>query len=116
MSETSFQPALPLDTVAVGRMRSCKIGEREIVVCRTKEGVFALDNICTHALARMSEGSLKGMRIICPMHGAAFDVRTGRVLGGPAFAPLPAFETRVVGGVVEVALPAPPAAVEPESK
>jgi hypothetical protein len=38
------------------------------------------------------------------------------VLGGPAFAPLPAFETRVVGGVVEVALPAPPAAVEPESK
>lgn len=105
MSDTTFQPALPLDTVSVGRMRSCKIGEREIVVCHTKEGVFALDNVCTHAFARMSEGVLKKMRVICPMHGAAFDVRTGRVLGGPAILPLPAFETRVVNGVVEVALP-----------
>src|SRR5688500_8408240 len=103
--DTTFQPALSLDSVAVGRMRSCKIGEREIVVCHTKEGVFALDNVCTHAFARMSEGSLKGTRIICPMHGAAFDVRSGRVLGGPAVMPIEACQARVVNGTVEVAVP-----------
>jgi 3-phenylpropionate/trans-cinnamate dioxygenase ferredoxin subunit len=106
MADTTFQPTLSLDSVAVGRMRSCKVGQREIVVCHTKEGVFALDNVCTHAFARMSEGSLKGMRIICPMHGASFDIRSGKVLGGPAFMPIEAFETRVVNGVVEVAMPA----------
>ena len=109
MADTTFQPTLRLDSVALGRMRSCKIGEREIVVCHTREGVFALDNVCSHAFARMSEGSLKGMRIICPMHGASFDVRSGRVLGGPAFVPIAAFETRVVNGMVEVALPTPEA-------
>ncbi len=94
----------------MGRMRSCKLGEREIVVCHTKDGVFALDNTCTHAMARMSEGYLKGTRIVCPLHGAAFDVRTGQVLGGPASMPLPAFATRVVDGVVEVAVPTEAAA------
>jgi len=105
MADTTFQPALSLDSIRMGRMRSCRIGEREIVVCRTKEGVFALDNVCSHAFARMSEGALKGMRIICPMHGAAFDVRSGQVLSGPAVVPIEAFETRVVNGVVEVAMP-----------
>jgi nitrite reductase/ring-hydroxylating ferredoxin subunit len=107
MADTPFHPAITLDSVAVGRMRSCMIGQREIVVCHTREGVFALDNVCSHAFARMSEGSLKGMRIICPMHGAAFDVRSGRVLGGPALMPIEAFPTRVVNGMVEVAMPPP---------
>ena len=105
MSEPIFQPALPVKEVAVGRMRSCKLGEREIVVCHTKDGVFALDNTCTHAMARMSEGHLKGTRIICPLHGAAFDVKTGQVLGGPTGVPLPSFATRIVEGMVQVALP-----------
>ena len=105
MVELTFQPALPIAEVAVGRMRSCKLGEREIVVCHTRDGVFAVDNTCTHAFARMSEGYLKGTRIICPLHGATFDVRTGRVLGGPTPTPLPAYQTRVVNGIVEVALP-----------
>jgi nitrite reductase/ring-hydroxylating ferredoxin subunit len=39
------------------------------------------------------------------LHGASFDVRTGAVLGGPATMPLAAYQTRVVGDVVEVALP-----------
>ena len=106
MVELTFQPALPVTDVGVGRMKSCKLGEREIVVCHTRDGVFAIDNTCTHAFARMSEGYLKGTRIICPLHGATFDVLTGRVLGGPTGTPLAAYQTRVVDGVVEVALPA----------
>jgi nitrite reductase/ring-hydroxylating ferredoxin subunit len=107
MNDLTFQPALPVADVAVGRMRSCKLGEREIVVCHTRDGVFAVDNTCTHAFARMSEGYLKGTRLICPLHGATFDVRSGRVLGGPTTTPLPAYQTRVVNGIVEVAVPAP---------
>ena len=85
--------------------------EREIVLCNTREGLFALSNVCTHAFARMSEGFLKGTRLTCPLHGASFDVRTGKVLGGPTGVPLPSYPVRVTNGVIEVALPsdAPPA-------
>ncbi len=109
MNEPSFEPALKLAELPPGRMRSCKIGEREIVLCHTRDGVFAVDNVCSHAFARLSEGYFKGTRITCPLHGAAFDVRDGRVLGGPTLTPLAAHPTRIVDGMIEVALrPAEP--------
>ena len=104
MSETPFQPTLRLADVGVGRMRSLKMGDREIVLCHTRDGVFAVDNICTHAFARLSEGFLRGTRLTCPLHGASFDVCSGRVLGGPTVLPLAAHPTRVVDGVIEVAV------------
>jgi len=94
-------------------MRSCRVAGREIVLCHVKEGLFALDNICTHAYARMSEGRLRGPRLICPMHGASFDVRDGRVLGAPATTPLVMHAVRVVDGAVEVAVD-PAAPPQPE--
>lgn len=106
MSERIFQPAIPLAELPQGRMRCVTVGGREVLVCHTREGIFALDNICTHAFARMDEGRLRGVRVICPMHGASFDVRDGRVLGAPATRALPQYSARVVAGMIEVALEA----------
>jgi len=107
MTEKIFQPALALNEVGRGKMRSCRIGDLELVVCHTRDGVFALDNNCTHAFARMSEGYLKGTALSCPLHGATYDVRTGQVLGGPAMLPIAAFQTRIVNGMIEIAVPVP---------
>ncbi len=85
-------------------MRCVTVAGREVLICRTREGVFALDNICTHAYARMHEGRLRGVRLICPLHGASFDVRDGRVLGAPATQPLVRHVVRVVDGRIEIAL------------
>src|SRR5882762_10412915 len=99
-----FEPALRLAEVPPGSMRTCVLGGREIVICHTREGVFALDNICTHAHARMCEGRLRATRLVCPLHGASFDIRDGRVLGPPAVFPLGTHGVRVVDGVIEVSL------------
>jgi nitrite reductase/ring-hydroxylating ferredoxin subunit len=98
-----------LDDVPEGKMLACAVAGREIVVCRTKDGVFALDNICTHAHARLSEGRLRGTRLICPLHGASFDVRDGRVLGAPATRPLTTHALRIVDAGIEISV-APAAA------
>ncbi len=110
MSDATFC-TLPLADIPVGHMQSISAGGREIVVCRTKDGVHALENICTHAYARLSEGRLRGTRLICPLHGAAFDVRDGRVLGAPALRPLCVHAVRVVGERVEISLNSDPTAV-----
>ena len=104
-----YQPALKLGELPPGSMRSCVIDVREIVVCHTREGVFALDNICTHAHARLCEGRLRATRLVCPLHGASFDIRDGRVLGPPAAVPMPTHAVRIVDGTVEVALDVRPA-------
>ena len=104
MNAGSWHRLFPLTELPEGKMRSSQIEGREVVVCRTKDGLHALDNVCTHAYARMDEGRLRGIRLICPLHGASFDVRTGAVLGAPATTPLATHPVRVVDDHVEVSL------------
>jgi len=99
-----FEAALKLAEVPLGGMRTCLIEGREILICHTREGVFALENICTHAHARLCEGRLRATRVVCPLHGGSFDIRDGRVLAPPAEVPLPTHAVRVVEGTIEVAL------------
>jgi nitrite reductase/ring-hydroxylating ferredoxin subunit len=99
-----FAPVLPLTELPKGSMRACTVGPRELVICHTRAGLFALDNVCTHAEARLCEGRLRSTRLICPLHGAAFDLRDGRVLAPPAVYPLATHVLRVVEGVIEVAV------------
>jgi nitrite reductase/ring-hydroxylating ferredoxin subunit len=106
---TEYAAALPLAELPLGSMRAVMVGNREILLCHTKQGVFALDNVCSHAYARLHEGRLRGVRLICPLHGASFDVRDGHVLAPPATQPLVRHAVRIQAGMIEVAL-APAAA------
>ena len=104
MTNSSFVPVMTLAEIPQGSMQARVLEGREIVICHTREGVFALDNVCTHAHARMCEGRLRATRLVCPLHGASFDIRDGRVLGPPATVALPTHQVRVVDGTIEVAL------------
>ena len=101
-----FEAVLKLGELPMGGMRACLIGGREILICHTREGVFAVDNICTHAHARLCEGRLRATRLVCPLHGASFDIRDGRVLGPPAEVALATHAMRIVDGMIEVAVSA----------
>lgn len=73
-----------------------------IVICRFKDEYFALKNECSHALSTFEGGRVKGYRLICPLHGAAFDCRDGSPVAAPAIRPITTFPVRVVDGVVGV--------------
>lgn len=77
---------------------------REILLCHTADGVFAVDNLCSHAAERLSGGRLKGCRILCPLHGAAFDVRDGAALSKPAREPIATYPVRLDDNTVLIAL------------
>ncbi len=102
MSEVSFQRAMAAAEVPEGQMRPVQIGARALLICRTKDGWYAVDDVCTHAYAKMHEGRLRGNRLICPLHGASFDCRTGAVLGAPAIQPLKTYPVRIAGDDVEI--------------
>jgi nitrite reductase/ring-hydroxylating ferredoxin subunit len=101
LTEPGFRPAGAAD-LAEGQMRAVHVDGRDIVLCRTRHGWHALDDECTHACAKMSEGRLRGVRLICPLHGASFDCRTGSALGPPAPQPLKTYPVRIVGDQVEI--------------
>lgn len=85
-----------------GEAKALEVGDIEIALCRVDGKFYAVDNICTHADERMAPGGMEGCAIICPRHGAKFDVRNGEVLSMPAAQRLPTFETKVENGKVYV--------------
>jgi 3-phenylpropionate/trans-cinnamate dioxygenase ferredoxin subunit len=68
-------------------------------------GTFhAIDDVCTHRGASLSEGLLDGVEIVCPWHGARFDVTTGQHLCPPATKGLTCYRVEVAGDDVQIDL------------
>jgi 3-phenylpropionate/trans-cinnamate dioxygenase ferredoxin subunit len=100
----NFQHIMAAADVPEGTMRAVTIDGCDVVVCHTRDGWHALDNVCTHAYARLSEGRLRGFRLICPLHGASFDCRSGAVLGAPAVQPLKIYPVRCAEDQIDIAV------------
>ncbi len=71
-------------------------GERVALVNVDGE-MYAVAEECTHERCPLSEGDLEGSLLVCPCHGSAFDVTTGRPANPPAFDPLALYAVRVDG-------------------
>ena len=76
--------------------------EGALVLLRNGDHVVAVGDRCPHLGAPMADGWMDRGRVVCPWHGSTFDPGSGRVLRGPATAPLPCYATRVRDGVIEV--------------
>ncbi len=85
-----------------------EIDDLPIVVFRIAGMLFAIADTCSHDDGPLGDGDLDGYEIICPRHGARFDVRTGKVLSLPAVVDIPAYPVREVDGQIEVGIPKEP--------
>ena len=66
---------------------------------------FAIGDVCTHDDGPLGDGDVEDHVVICPRHGAEFDVRTGRVLSMPAVVDIPAYPVEVRNGSIFVGIP-----------
>ena len=87
-----------------GEVLGVDIGGRSVALYDVDGEIFATDNICTHAYARLSDGWLDGDLIECPLHAARFEIRTGKVLDPPATEVLKTYPIRLVGDEIQVKL------------
>ncbi len=85
-----------------GEMRAFDVRGTKITVANVGGAFHAFDDTCTHKACSLAEGDLEESAVICPCHGAEFDVTSGAVLQGPAREPLTTYDTRVEGGNLEV--------------
>ncbi len=63
---------------------------------------FAIESMCTHAMFELDDAPIEGDKIICPLHGAKFCIKTGKVCTPPAYEDLQTFELRVQDGMVQI--------------
>ncbi len=88
--------------IPAGSMKAFRLEGVPVAVFHTAAGWRAIEDRCTHADVRLSDGWVDGNCVSCPWHGAQFDLSTGEALSGPAIEPTRAFEVQIVGDDVVV--------------
>jgi 3-phenylpropionate/trans-cinnamate dioxygenase ferredoxin subunit len=105
--------SLDYEFVDVGPVTELENGERlflevdgsAIVIFNILGELFAIGDVCSHDDGPLGDGELDDDKIVCPRHGAKFDVKTGKALSLPAVVDIPVYPVRVRAGNIEVGLP-----------
>jgi 3-phenylpropionate/trans-cinnamate dioxygenase ferredoxin subunit len=96
--------------IKVAKVSELSSGEKILVEYEDDEvGIFnlggefyAISDVCTHDNGPLVEGNMDGEWIICPRHGARFNVKTGQQTM-PAFAPVPLYDVKIEGDDIFIA-------------
>jgi 3-phenylpropionate/trans-cinnamate dioxygenase ferredoxin subunit len=96
MSEIAF------DLLVEGKPVAIEVDGTPVCVVKVADEVFAVADTCTHAEASLSEGEVTGNKIECWLHGAEFDLKTGKALTPPATESLKTFNVKRNGNQLTI--------------
>ena len=104
-SKAEFLDIAPASELPNGERVFVEMEGKSHVIFNIADQFFAIADICTHDDGPLGDGDLEGYNIVCPRHGAEFDIRTGQVMQMPAVVDVPAYPVRVVDGMIQVGIP-----------
>jgi nitrite reductase/ring-hydroxylating ferredoxin subunit len=58
---------------------------------------FVTDDMCTHGMVSLAGGEIEDGQIFCPLHGGAFDIRTGKATEHPCKVRLKTYKVELRG-------------------
>lgn len=100
----TFTPVTPAD-IAPGTTRFVQHDGAAYLVIRDADGsVHALDGLCSHALLPLAGARVRRGHVVCPHHGARFDIATGAAKGPPASCGVHRFPAREADGMIALDL------------
>jgi 3-phenylpropionate/trans-cinnamate dioxygenase ferredoxin component len=103
--QVEYVEIAPLDQLPDGERLFIEAEGRSIVIFNLAGKLFAIGDVCSHDSGPVGDGDIENSEIICPRHGAHFDIRTGKATALPAVQDIPSYPVRVVDGMIEIGLP-----------
>jgi len=104
-SKIEYYEIVPASELPNGERLFIEIEGNSLVIFNIAGQYFAIADICSHDGGPLGEGDLEGFNVICPRHGAEFDVRTGKVVQLPAVDDIPAYPVQVRDGTIFIGIP-----------
>lgn len=98
-----FVKVARVSEVPPGTMKGVEVNGVGVALCNVEGAFYAVRDECTHEEFPLSAGELEERVVTCPLHGAQFDVTTGRVKALPAVVPVQTYPVKVEGDEVYVA-------------
>ena len=105
MADAGFIKVAQVSEIRPGEMIAVEVADEQVLLVNVNGNIHALDDICTHAYASMSEGDLRDDEVECPLHGGAFNCITGTPTNPPANTPLRVFSVQIDGDDILVGPP-----------
>jgi nitrite reductase/ring-hydroxylating ferredoxin subunit len=102
---TDFAKVAELNDLDEGELIAVEIDGEPVCLAKVDGTVYAFTGTCTHIGGPLYEGELDDDVVTCPWHGAQFNVRTGKVLRGPARQDIQTYALRLEGNSILVSLP-----------
>ena len=79
-----YYAIVPAERPADGERLFVEIGKHTIVVFNIAGSFYAIGDVCSHDDGPVGDGEVEGFEIICPRHGARFDIRRTRSASKPS--------------------------------
>lgn len=98
----NFVRVARVEEILPGEKKTVEVDGIEVVIVNVDGEFYAVEDMCTHDGGPLGDGELEGCQLICPRHGARFDVRTGKALTLPAFEPVATYAVKVQDGDILV--------------
>ncbi len=102
MAELTYYPICAVEDLPPGERLFIELDDEPVVIFNIVGDYYAIADVCTHDMGPLGEGEVEDHQVICPRHGARFDIRTGEVLTLPAVQGVASYRVRVVDGMVEI--------------
>ena len=101
---SDFIPACKTTEVPLGGKLSLEIEDRFVVIAHIDGEYYCIDDVCTHDGGTLGDGEIDGHCLVCPRHGAKFDVRNGDAITMPATEATASHEVRIDGDQILIRL------------
>ncbi len=92
---TDMKRVCKTEEVPSGSMKAFDIGYERVLICHTESGFYAMEDKCSHDSAPISSGHIENGHIVCPRHGAKFEITTGEVKAPPAIVGVDTYELKI---------------------
>ena len=103
--KVEFVEIAPASELPSGERMFVDVGDAPIVIFNIAGQLFAIGDVCTHDDGPLGDGDIESFNVVCPRHGAEFDVRTGKAVAMPAVVDIPAYPIQVRDGVIFIGVP-----------
>jgi 3-phenylpropionate/trans-cinnamate dioxygenase ferredoxin subunit len=103
--QVEYVTVASVDELADGDRLIFDINNLSIALFNLDGQYYAIADLCSHDDGPVAEGELEGLEIVCPRHGARFNLETGEALTLPAVVDIPTYPVRVMGDEIQVGIP-----------
>ena len=102
--EAGWVKAASRGDLGAGDVLGVIVAGKEIALYDLDGTLYATDDVCTHAYAKLSDGWFDKGEIECPLHAGRFDVKSGKPLCPPVTDDIKTYPVRLVGDEIQVKL------------